>query len=133
MDCVQAPDVELMAKYLLEAGIVTGVDLDKVRFVRSRGSRSRSYARIFLVPKPMRAALDTGVTYVVEVNSRFFDPLTDSERLKVVVHELAHIPSGGNGSLRTHRSRPFKASSKADSSVLAAGYRRWVATSRTQK
>ncbi|MEM3671005.1 MAG: putative metallopeptidase [Thermoprotei archaeon] len=114
MICAHAPDVEDMAQKIVRTQKdAVQIELKKVKFVRTSGSRSRSYARIFSVPKQLRTALNTGVAYVIEVNAEYFDRLDEKEKRKVVLHELCHIAKGTNGSLRGHRSRMFRTALKA--------------------
>jgi predicted metallopeptidase len=116
---LDAPDVEALAKLIVDEGVVQHVDLNRVRFIRSFNARFRSYARIFGLSRPIREALKTNVCYVVEVNAELFDGLPSAEKIRVVIHELTHIPNGCNGSLRTHRSRSFRTNTHRKARVLA--------------
>jgi len=116
---LDAPDVEALAKLIVDEGVVQHVDLNRVRFIRSFNARFRSYARIFGLSRPIREALKTNVCYVVEVNAELFDGLPSAEKIRVVIHELTHIPNGCNGSLRSHRSRSFRKNTHRKARVLA--------------
>lgn len=116
---LDAPDVEALAKLIVDEGVVQHVDLNRVRFIRSFNARFRSYARIFGLSRPIREALKTNVCYVVEVNAELFDRLPSAEKIRVVIHELTHIPNGCNGSLRSHRSRSFRMNTHRKARVLA--------------
>ncbi|MEM0119925.1 MAG: putative metallopeptidase [Thermoprotei archaeon] len=116
---LDAPDVESLAKLIVGEGVVNNVDLNKVRFIRSFNAKFRSYARIFGLSRPIREALKTNVCYVIEVNADLFDGLPPAEKIRVVIHELTHIPNGCNGSLRSHRSRSFRANTQKKARVLA--------------
>lgn len=72
---------------------------------RTRGSKSKSYARIWSFPKIFQIALKIRPAYVIEVLTKHFDKLNDDERKKVLIHELLHIPKNFSGSLLPHRSR----------------------------
>lgn len=72
---------------------------------RTQGSTSRSYARIWAMPKIFQRALGIEPAYVIEVLSKYFDKLDKNEQKKVLIHELLHIPKNFSGSLLPHRSR----------------------------
>lgn len=115
-----APDVEALARLIVDEGVVGHVDLAKVKFIRSFNAKFGSYARIFGISKPIREALKTNICYVVEVNAKLFDNLPPDEKIRVIIHELTHIPAGCNGSLRSHRSRSFRFNAHSKAKALAA-------------
>ena len=59
---------------------------------RTQGSKSRSYARIWSFPKIFQDALELEPAYVIEVLAKHYDKLNDDEKIKVLIHELLHIP-----------------------------------------
>jgi len=102
-----AEDVCEALKVILSAGVFPHVDPERVKCVRSWGSRGRAVARIYGLPRPwIVAGLEPG--YVIEVVSEAFDGLPCREKVRVLVHELAHIPRTFSGGLRPHR-RGFSA------------------------
>lgn len=81
------------------------IDQSRIFCFRTKGSKSRSYARIWSMPKIFQTALNIKPAYVIEVLSRHFDKLNEDERKKVLIHELLHIPKNFSGALLPHRSR----------------------------
>ncbi|AEB95911.1 putative metallopeptidase [Metallosphaera cuprina] len=102
-----AEDVRKMAA-TLNTSLAMGIDLSKIEFIRSSGSRSRAYARTFSLPSQWRFVLNTEKFYIVEVISERFDNLTCYDKVYVVTHELMHIPRGMTGGLRNHSFKGFK-------------------------
>lgn len=72
---------------------------------RTHGSKSRAYARIWAFPKIFQTALDIEPAYVIEVLSKYYDKLSDDQKIRVLIHELLHIPKNFSGSLLPHRGR----------------------------
>lgn len=81
------------------------IDLERVYFFRSRGSRARyTRARIHGLAKVWNEALRSAPRYLIEVISERFDNLPHHEKEKVIIHELLHIPKGFSGGFVNHRS-----------------------------
>ncbi|MEL9991538.1 MAG: putative metallopeptidase [Thermoproteus sp.] len=72
-------------------------------YVVSSSSKSRAYARIWGVSRPLQEALGVGPLYVVELLEPYWR-LDCMEKAKVLAHELAHIPRTASGALRPHNS-----------------------------
>lgn len=70
---------------------------------RTHGSKARAYARTWAFPKIFQDVLEIEPAYVIEVLSKYYDPLPHSEQSKVIIHELLHIPKNFSGSLLPHR------------------------------
>lgn len=102
-----ADDVKEMARIINEK-FELNLDLNKIAFIRSKGSKSRAIARTIMLPSQWRFVLKPTVIYVVEVISEKFDKLDCEDKLKVVLHELNHIPPKMSGGLRTHSHSVFK-------------------------
>lgn len=81
------------------------IDISRIFCFRTYGSKSRSYARIWAMPKIFQRALNIKPAYIIEVLSRYYDKLGEDEKKKVLIHELLHIPRNFSGALLPHRSR----------------------------
>lgn len=75
---------------------------DRVFCYRTHGSSARAYARIWAFPKIFQEVLSVEPAYVIEVLSEKFDKLSSEEKVKVLIHELLHIPKNFSGSLLPH-------------------------------
>ncbi|MEM1994230.1 MAG: putative metallopeptidase [Nitrososphaerales archaeon] len=98
-----ADDVKKMAESIVNALSLGYIDLSRLGFVRSRGSRSRqAVARIHAVGRAWEAAFNIRPMYLIEVISERFDRLSQQEKEKVIIHELLHIPKGFSGGFVPH-------------------------------
>lgn len=71
--------------------------------IRGHGSSSRgTIARCHALNKVMQKALGRKGFYVLEFLSERFDRMPEDERLKVIIHELMHIPKSFGGGFKYH-------------------------------
>jgi predicted metallopeptidase len=78
------------------------IDVNRVKVVVCRGCRSKAIARIHMLPSVWRFILGLEPVYVIEVIEKNFFALPESKRVKVLIHELLHIPKNFSGGLRPH-------------------------------
>jgi predicted metallopeptidase len=99
-----ADDLEAMVREVVKKAGMSYIDPDRVLCFRSQGSRSkRVIARCYSLPKIWQMGLNTPAHYIIEVISERFDKLSYEEKVKVVIHELLHIPKTFGGGLHPHR------------------------------
>ena len=99
-----APDVKAMVDEIAVKLRFRHVEVDRVFCFRSRGSQSRRViARIHSLGKVWQKALNTRAGYLIEVISERYDRLSQSDKERVLIHELLHIPAGFSGGFRPHR------------------------------
>lgn len=80
------------------------MQLEHVAFLRSTGSKARrTIARCHALGKAMQIGMgrEKGF-YLIEVISEKFDKLSPDEQLKVIIHELMHIPKSFGGGFIHH-------------------------------
>lgn len=105
MEWEEAEEIKREIKKIVKALKMVHIDPSRIFCYRTRGSKSRSYARIWSMPKIFQRALDIKAAYVIEVISGHFDKLGKDEQKKVLIHELLHIPKNFSGALLPHRGR----------------------------
>ena len=97
-----APDIQIIAdeaSYLLFPHVKT----ERVKCFRSYGTSSRgTIARCHALNKLMQRALNTKAVYVLEFLSERFDKLDKEDQLRVIIHELMHIPKCFGGGFKHH-------------------------------
>jgi len=97
-----APDVQQDVADLVEILQFHHIDPERVHCRRSQGSTADIYARIWELPGMWQQALDVPPQYVIEVLVEHYDDLDRDEQLKIVIHELLHIPKTFSGAVRNH-------------------------------
>lgn len=100
-----ASEIKTDIEQILQTLEFPNIDASRIFCFRTYGSKSRSYARIWSMPKIFQRALDIKPAYVIEVLSKYYDKLDEDSKKKVLIHELLHIPKNFSGSLLPHRSR----------------------------
>ena len=79
------------------------VDLINIKCFRSYGTSSRrTIARCHALGKLMQSALLRKAFYALEFLSERFDKLDEEEQVKVIIHELMHIPKCFGGGFKHH-------------------------------
>ncbi len=97
-----APDIQLKADEISKI-LFPHVDVTRVKCFRSRGSSSRgTIARCHALGKLMQEAIGIRAVYALEFISERFDRLGKEEQVKIIIHELMHIPKTFGGGFRQH-------------------------------
>jgi predicted metallopeptidase len=96
----------VIASSVIRALSLNYIDTDRLHFYRSQGSKARRVqARIHGMGRIWFDALGMKPHYIIEVLSEEFDRLDETEKEKVVIHELMHIPAGFSGGFVPHKGR----------------------------
>jgi len=100
----EAEDIRKTAEDIVKKMGWSHIRLNDVFFLRSVGSSSRgTIARCHALSKPMQIALKRNGFYLIEVIHERFDRMIENEKIKVIIHELMHIPkSFGGGFIHHH-------------------------------
>lgn len=93
-----------LKKTIKQAG-VTWLKASRIFTYRSVNAKTRAYARIWGLSRIWQKALKVGPAYILEVISEKYDKLSDHEKNKVLLHEIAHIPKNFSGALVPHTKR----------------------------
>ena len=112
MEFKKAPDIKKAIRKILKVLPFDYVRISKIHCMRSYGSKSRARARIWSFPRVWQMALRQEPNYIIEVLSEKFDHLSDDDKLRVLIHELMHIPKNFSGALMPHRGRHKKINSR---------------------
>lgn len=102
----KAADVEQIALGIVRTLSLGYIDVDRLHFYRSRGSKSRRVqARIHGMGRIWFDALGMKPHYIIEVISEEYDRLDQPEKERVIIHELMHIPIRFSGGFVPHKGR----------------------------
>jgi predicted metallopeptidase len=79
------------------------IKMERVKCYRSQGSSTkRTIARCHALGKLMQLAVGVEAHYALEFLSEKFDRMNSNEQIKVIIHELMHIPQTFGGGFRHH-------------------------------
>lgn len=105
MEFILAPELKSDLARIVNVLGLNYIKIDNLVTFRSYGSKSRAIARIWSLPRIWQMALDKEAHYCIEVVSERFDKLSSSDKEKVLIHELLHVPKNFSGSLLPHKQR----------------------------
>lgn len=99
----EALDIKEKVRRIVEVMDLDYVNINRVFFIRSHESSSRNIiARCHALPKILQQVLEIEPAYVIEILSEKFDRMSEEDQIKVLVHELLHIPKSFGGGFRHH-------------------------------
>jgi predicted metallopeptidase len=97
-----AEDLQLIAEEI-SVMLFPYIDLKNIKCYRSYGTSSRgTIARCHALNKIMQKAIGIKAIYVLEFLTERFDRMDKEEQLKVIIHELMHIPKSFGGGFKFH-------------------------------
>ena len=97
-----APDIQSTAEEISKF-LFPHIKLDRVRCLRSHGTASRgTVARCHTIGKLIQKAMGVSPFYALEFLSERFDKMNSEDQIKVIIHELMHIPASFGGGFRHH-------------------------------
>ena len=97
-----APDIQAKAEEICRV-LFPHVKVWRIKCFRSFGTSSRNtIARCHTIGKLMQQTIGVKAHYGLEFLSEQFDKLSEEEQLKVILHELMHIPKTFGGGFKHH-------------------------------
>ena len=97
-----APDIQLKAEEISKV-LFPYIDIENIKCFRSYGTSSRwTIARCHALGKLMQKAIDRKAFYVLEFLSERFEKFDEEEKIKIIIHELMHIPKCFGGGFKHH-------------------------------
>jgi predicted metallopeptidase len=97
-----APDLQVKAEKISRT-LFPHVQIERIKCLRSYGTSTRgTVARCHALGKVMQTAMGTKAFYALEFLSERFDKMNEEEQLKIIIHELMHIPNTFGGGFKHH-------------------------------
>jgi len=97
-----APDLQRTAEEISKM-LFPHVKIERMKCFRSFGTSSRgTIARCHTIGKLLQKAAGIQAFYALEFISERFDRLNSEDKIKVIIHELMHIPKTFGGGFRQH-------------------------------
>jgi len=97
-----APDLQIKAEEISKL-LFPHIKIERIRCFRSYGTSSRgTIARCHALGKLMQKAIGIKAVYALEFLNERFEKLGEKEQLKVIIHELMHIPNTFGGGFKHH-------------------------------
>jgi len=100
-----APDVKKQINLLIKNLDFKYIKAKNVHCIRSFDAKTRAIARIWGMAKIFHEVVGIEPNYIIEVNAKRFDKMSDRDKIKTLIHELMHIPKTFSGALLSHRGR----------------------------
>jgi predicted metallopeptidase len=102
MKYIYAQDIQDIASEI-SSFLFPHINMDYVKCFRSYGTSSRrTIARCHGLSKIMQKTLNIKAFYALEFLTEHFDRLNQEEKIKVIIHELMHIPFSFGGGFKQH-------------------------------
>ncbi len=97
-----SPELQSKAEEISKI-LFSHVQIENIKCFKSYGTSSRrTIARCHALGKLMQKAIGIKAVYALEFLSERFDKLDDEEKIKVIIHELMHIPKTFGGGFKHH-------------------------------
>jgi predicted metallopeptidase len=97
-----APDLQTKAEEISKI-MFPHIKLERIKCFRSYGSSSRgTIARCHALGKILQKTIGVEAYYALEFISERFDRMDEEEQIKIIMHELMHIPKTFGGGFKHH-------------------------------
>ncbi|MEM2368669.1 MAG: putative metallopeptidase [Candidatus Pacearchaeota archaeon] len=99
----EAPELNAKVKEIVQALGLKHIKVERVFCFKSYGSSAKNtIARCHSLPIILQKALKLEPAYIIEVIAEKFDKLNEDEKIKILIHELLHIPKSFKGGFLHH-------------------------------
>jgi len=113
-----AKDIKEKVNQLINQLKMNHIDEKRIYCIRSFDAKTRAIARIWGMSKLFTEVADIKPCYIIEVNAKRFDKLSERDKIKTLIHELLHIPKTFSGALLSHKSRYHRINNQTVEKIL---------------
>lgn len=113
-----APEIKRQIVQLINQLDMKHIKKKNIHCIRSFDAKTRAVARIWGMAKLFKEVAGLEPNYIIEVNAKRFDKLTEREKIKTLIHELMHIPKTFSGALLPHRGRYHEISDREVEKII---------------
>jgi predicted metallopeptidase len=113
-----APEIKKICIQLINQLDMNYIKINNIHCIRSFDAKTRACARIWGMAKLFKEVAGLQPHYIIEVNAKRFDKLSEREKIKTLIHELLHIPRTFSGALLAHRGRYHKINDQEVEKIL---------------
>lgn len=118
MQYKNALDIKKRVNFLIKELDFGHIKAKSIHCIRSYDAKTRAYARIWGMAKLFTEVVGIEPHYIIEVNAKRFDKLSEREQIKTLIHELMHIPKTFSGALLSHRGKYHRINDQAVEKIL---------------
>ncbi len=102
MKYLPAPEIKNQIDLLIAHLGFDHIKTKQVHCIRSLDAKTRAIARIWGMSRLFKEVAGIEPHYIIEVNAKRFDKMSEREKMKTLIHELMHIPKTFSGALLSH-------------------------------
>ncbi len=113
-----APEIKRQIRTLVKELNFTHIKPNQIHCIRSFDAKTRAVARIWGMAKLFKEVVGIKPNYIIEVNAKRFDKMSNRDKIKTLIHELMHIPKTFSGALLPHRGRYHEISDREVEKIL---------------
>lgn len=113
-----APEIKKTVAVLVKKLGLSHIKINNIYCIRSFDAKTRAYARIWGMSRLFTEVTGIEPNYIIEVNNRQFEKLSEREKIKTLIHELMHIPKTFSGALLPHRGRYHRINDREVEKIL---------------
>jgi len=118
MNYKKAPEIKKTIVQLINRLKMKHIKKNNIHCIRSFDAKTRAVARIWGMAKIFHEVVGIEPNYIIEVNAKRFDKMSDRDKIKTLIHELMHIPKTFSGALLSHRGRYHEISDQEVEKIL---------------
>jgi len=118
MQYQMAKDIKEKVNQLISQLKMDYIDEKRIYCIRSFDAKTRAIARIWGMSRLFAEVCGIKPCYIIEVNAKRFDKLSERDKIKTLIHELLHIPKTFSGALLSHRGRYHRINDKVIENIL---------------